>query len=90
MLIWPLLATLVALLALAALIDLRERRIPNWLTFGAAAAGLAFQVWTSGPSGFLVGAGGWLTATRVVVHGTDRGRCRGDSGSRNATRPDAG
>lgn len=35
--IWPLLAALVALLALAALIDLRERRIPNWLTGGIAA-----------------------------------------------------
>jgi Flp pilus assembly protein protease CpaA len=31
------LAGLVALLALAALIDLRERRIPNWLTGGVAA-----------------------------------------------------
>ena len=37
MLIWPLLAALVALLALAALIDVRERRIPNWLTGGIAA-----------------------------------------------------
>lgn len=32
MLIWLLLASLLALLALAALIDLRERRVPNWLT----------------------------------------------------------
>ena len=37
MLIWLPLAGLVALLALAALIDLRERRIPNWLTGGVAA-----------------------------------------------------
>jgi prepilin peptidase CpaA len=36
-LIWPLLASLVALLALAALIDVRERRIPNWMTGGVAA-----------------------------------------------------
>jgi prepilin peptidase CpaA len=36
-LIWLPLAGLVALLALAALIDLRERRIPNWLTGGVAA-----------------------------------------------------
>lgn len=37
MLIWPPLASLVALLALAAVIDVRERRIPNWLTGGVAA-----------------------------------------------------
>jgi len=36
-LIWLPLAGLVALLALAALIDFRERRIPNWLTGGVAA-----------------------------------------------------
>jgi Flp pilus assembly protein protease CpaA len=36
-LIWMPIAGLVALLALAALIDLRERRIPNWLTGGVAA-----------------------------------------------------
>jgi Flp pilus assembly protein protease CpaA len=35
-LIWLPLAGLVALLALAALIDVRERRIPNWLTGGIA------------------------------------------------------
>jgi prepilin peptidase CpaA len=34
---WLPLAGLVALLALATLIDLRERRIPNWLTGGVAA-----------------------------------------------------
>ncbi|HEX5078628.1 MAG TPA: prepilin peptidase [Geminicoccaceae bacterium] len=36
-LIWLPLAGFVALLGLAALIDLRERRIPNWLTGGVAA-----------------------------------------------------
>jgi Flp pilus assembly protein protease CpaA len=36
-LIWLPLAGFVTLLALAALIDLRERRIPNWLTGGVAA-----------------------------------------------------
>ena len=51
--------------ALAAVIDVRERRIPNWLTFGAAVTGLAFQVWTSGPSGLMVGAGGWLTGAAI-------------------------
>jgi prepilin peptidase CpaA len=36
-LIWLPLAGLATLLALAAVIDLRERRIPNWLTGGVAA-----------------------------------------------------
>jgi prepilin peptidase CpaA len=36
-LMWLPLAGLVALLALAALIDIRERRIPNWLTGSVAA-----------------------------------------------------
>jgi prepilin peptidase CpaA len=34
---WIVLASLLSLLALAALIDVRERRIPNWLTGGVAA-----------------------------------------------------
>jgi prepilin peptidase CpaA len=34
---WIVLASLLALLGLAALTDLRERRIPNWLTVGTAA-----------------------------------------------------
>jgi prepilin peptidase CpaA len=34
---WTVLASLLALLGLAALTDLRERRIPNWLTIGIAA-----------------------------------------------------
>jgi prepilin peptidase CpaA len=51
--------------AVAAVIDLRNRRIPNWLTFGAAAAGLAFQVWVAGFSGFVSGAGGWLTGVAI-------------------------
>lgn len=37
MLTWLLLVGLASLLALAALIDVRERRIPNWLTGGVAA-----------------------------------------------------
>jgi prepilin peptidase CpaA len=49
----------------AAVIDLRERRIPNWLTLGATAAGLAFHLWTSGLSGLLFSAGGWVTGVAI-------------------------
>jgi prepilin peptidase CpaA len=41
---WSLLivwAPLIATLAVAAVIDARQRRIPNWLTFGLMAAGIA-------------------------------------------------
>jgi len=51
---WPLLirvAPLLALLAVAAVIDLRQRRIPNWLSFGLMAAGLAKAIWLGGLAG---------------------------------------
>jgi prepilin peptidase CpaA len=40
--------------------DVRTRRIPNVLTFGAAGAGLAFHAFFSG-SGPLTALAGWLT-----------------------------
>jgi prepilin peptidase CpaA len=49
-----------AVAALACAIDIRERRIPNWLTFGAAIAGLAYQGLQGGPSGLLTAGGGWM------------------------------
>jgi prepilin peptidase CpaA len=41
--------------SLAALLDLRSRRIPNWLTASALLCGVLLNVWLLGPSG-LVGA----------------------------------
>jgi prepilin peptidase CpaA len=40
-------------------IDVRSRRIPNWLTFGAAAAGVAYQIAMNGGNGAVMGAAGW-------------------------------
>jgi prepilin peptidase CpaA len=49
------------LVALAACFtDVRTRRIPNWLTFGAALAGVAYQVAAGGTNGFAAGTLGWL------------------------------
>ncbi len=55
----------VGIAAVACVIDLRERRIPNWLTLGAAVAGLLFQFWTGGGNGLLTGAAGWLVGALV-------------------------
>jgi prepilin peptidase CpaA len=45
----------------ASAIDIRWRRIPNILTFGAAAAGLVFHVAADGLHGAGFSAGGWAT-----------------------------
>ena len=58
-------ALLVASVACA--FDLRTRRIPNWLTFGAAAAGLVFQVVTGGTSGLERGVGGWAAGIALML-----------------------
>ena len=47
--------------AAACVTDLHSRRIPNWLTFGAAAAALAFQYATAGQAGAQHAMGGWAT-----------------------------
>ena len=39
---------IVGIAAVACVIDLRERRIPNWLTLGAALGGLVYQVTVAG------------------------------------------
>jgi prepilin peptidase CpaA len=51
------LALLVAILAAVA--DVRTRRIPNVLTFGAAACAILLQTATDGPLGFGLSLAGW-------------------------------
>jgi prepilin peptidase CpaA len=52
------LAVAVAVLACAS--DLRTRRIPNALTFGAAIAAISIHAAISGVDGILIGVVGWL------------------------------
>ena len=40
--------------------DLHSRRIPNWLTFGASAAGIAFHYGIAGQLGVQYAMGGWV------------------------------
>lgn len=56
---------LITIAALACAIDLRERRIPNWLTFGAAAAGFAYQWATAGSDGLFTGGAGLLVGIAI-------------------------
>jgi prepilin peptidase CpaA len=51
----------------ACVCDLRSRRIPNVLTLGAAAAGLAYHVSTGGFGGFQHSALGWLVGALVFI-----------------------
>jgi prepilin peptidase CpaA len=53
----------VALTAVA--FDLRQRRIPNGLTFGASLLALAYAMGMSGVEGFETAAMGWLTGAAL-------------------------
>lgn len=51
----------------ACVFDLRTRRIPNLLTLGGAAAGLAYWLTRGGPSGLGVSAAGWGAGLAVFL-----------------------
>ena len=45
--------------------DLHNRRIPNLLTFGAAALGIAVSGWTGGLHGMMTSGTGWLAGLAI-------------------------
>jgi len=51
----------------ACVTDLKSRRIPNVLTFGAAVGALAFQGMTAGWSGLGTAAAGWLVGLVIFL-----------------------
>lgn len=51
--------------AIACVCDLRNRRIPNLLTFGGAALALVYALVTSGFMGLLTSMGGWLAGAAL-------------------------
>lgn len=55
----------VAVALAAAICDVRSRRIPNVLTFGAAAAAIVAAAWTAGLSGAGSSVAGWLLALAI-------------------------
>ena len=64
---WPALAAALTLVTLAAVIDLRSGRIPNWLTVSGLALGLILGVALGGPPGLLSAACGALVAALVPL-----------------------
>jgi prepilin peptidase CpaA len=64
--IFPTVAVLLVGLVACAF-DLRWRRIPNALTFGAAAAALVFHTAMTGVSGLQTAAFGWLVGTALFL-----------------------
>ncbi len=56
-----------ATVAVAALIDIRTRRIPNLLTFGSAAGALAYHAGTGGLHGLGSSAGGWAIGVGLFL-----------------------
>ena len=57
----------VSIAAIACVVDLRARRIPNLLTFGGAAVALAYRLATGGVSGAADGLEGWLVGVALLV-----------------------
>lgn len=55
------------LLTLAAVVDVRHRRIPNWISLGGMAAGLVLWTWHSGLSGFLISMTGLLLGSAFFL-----------------------
>jgi prepilin peptidase CpaA len=56
-----------AISAVACIVDVRTRRIPNVLTFGAALGGLLIQITFYGVNGALAATGGWLVGTLLLL-----------------------
>lgn len=53
--------------AIACVTDVRSRRIPNWLTFGASIAAFVFSSITAGPWGLAASLGGWAVGAALFM-----------------------
>jgi prepilin peptidase CpaA len=52
--------------AAACVTDLQSRKIPNWLTFGAAGAALVFHTMAPTGGGFMVAMAGWFCGVLIM------------------------
>src|SRR3712207_9290397 len=60
-------ATATAAASVAAIIDVRSRRIPNWLTASLVLAGIALNVWRAGLLGVALAAAGVALGLAVLL-----------------------
>jgi prepilin peptidase CpaA len=60
-------SAVVAISVIACVTDLRTRRIPNILTFGAALAGVVAHTALGGAAGALTAGAGWLTGLIIFL-----------------------
>lgn len=51
----------------ACVTDVRSRRVPNLLTFGAAAAALGYHGWSAGGHGLALAGSGWLVGALLFM-----------------------
>lgn len=61
------LSILAFFLMMAAIIDIRTCRIPNWLTASAAAAGMLSNIWLAGLPGLAHSATGMLAGAALLI-----------------------
>ena len=60
-------AVLAAMVLIAAVTDLKRREIPNWLTLGGIAAGVALNAWVAGLAGLKTAGAGLGLAALIFV-----------------------
>ena len=63
----PFFVLLVIVLVTAAIIDIRFRRIPNWLTYPAVLVGIGFHTLSRGLDGFLFSTAGMFLGLGLLV-----------------------
>lgn len=63
----PYLMALAVLLIPAMIIDIRQHRIPNWLSLPFWLIGIGLHIILQGWDGFLVGGGGWLLMMGLML-----------------------
>ena len=60
-------ALAIGVVTAAAYLDVRYRRIPNWLTAGGLSMGLVFNLWQTGASGAAVALIGGLAGLALLL-----------------------